>query len=151
MMNGIGGSGDFAGNAFVTTLVTKSIAKVGDISSIVPTVSHVDHPEHDVDLLVTEQGLADLRGRAPRERALTIIGKCVYPMCRDLLRDYFKEALVPAVTSRMCLRKPSRCTNASRIPERSPQERRRRHEDQSLRLALDNFRNEVRPKWTTTN
>ena len=94
MMNGIGGSGDFAGNAFVTTLVTKSIAKVGDISSIVPMVSHVDHPEHVVDLLVTEQGLADLRGGAPRERALTIIEKCAHPKCRDLLRDYFKEALV---------------------------------------------------------
>jgi succinyl-CoA:acetate CoA-transferase len=49
--------------------VTKSIAKGGDISSIVPMVSHVDHSEHDVDILVTEQGLADLRGLAPRERA----------------------------------------------------------------------------------
>ena len=93
MMNGIGGSGDFAGNAFVTTFVTKSIAKGGDISSIVPMVSHVDHPEHDVDLLVTEQGLADLRGKAPRERALTVIENCVHPMYRELLRDYYKEAL----------------------------------------------------------
>jgi succinyl-CoA:acetate CoA-transferase len=69
MMNGIGGSGDFARNAHLAIFVTKSIAKGGDISSIVPMVSHVDHSEHDVDILVTEQGLADLRGLAPRERA----------------------------------------------------------------------------------
>ncbi len=60
MMNGIGGSGDFARNAHLAIFVTKSIAKGGDISSIVP-MSHVDHSEHDVDILVTEQGLADLR------------------------------------------------------------------------------------------
>jgi succinyl-CoA:acetate CoA-transferase len=93
MMNGIGGSGDFAGNAFLTTFVTNSIAKNGDISSIVPMVSHVDHPEHDVDLLITEQGLADLRGLAPRERAPVVIENCVHPMYRDLMRDYYKEAL----------------------------------------------------------
>ena len=27
-------------------------------------VAHVDHTEHDVEILVTEQGLADLRGSA---------------------------------------------------------------------------------------
>jgi succinyl-CoA:acetate CoA-transferase len=73
--------------------VTKSIAKNGDISSIVPMVSHVDHPEHDVDLLITEQGLADLRGLAPRERALVVIENCIHPTYRDLMRDYYKEAL----------------------------------------------------------
>lgn len=41
-------------------------------------VSHVDHTEHDVDILVTEQGLADLRGLAPRERARAIIDNCVH-------------------------------------------------------------------------
>jgi succinyl-CoA:acetate CoA-transferase len=93
MMNGIGGSGDFAGNAYLTTFVTKSIAKGGAISSIVPMVSHVDHPEHDVDLLITEQGLADLRGLAPRERAQVVIEKCVHPTYRDAMRDYYKDAL----------------------------------------------------------
>jgi succinyl-CoA:acetate CoA-transferase len=93
MMNGIGGSGDFAGNAYLTTFVTKSIAKNGKISSIVPMVSHVDHPEHDVDLLVTEQGLADLRGLAPRERAKVVIENCVHPTYRDALRDYYRDAL----------------------------------------------------------
>lgn len=92
MMNGIGGSGDFARNAHLAIFVTKSIAKGGDISSIVPMVSHVDHSEHDVDILVTEQGLADLRGLAPRERARAIIDHCVHPLYKDALNDYFSRA-----------------------------------------------------------
>ncbi len=92
MMNGIGGSGDFARNAHLAIFVTKSIAKVGDISSIVPMVSHVDHTEHDVDILVTEQGLADLRGLAPRERARVIIENCVHPLYKDALNDYFDRS-----------------------------------------------------------
>lgn len=92
MMNGIGGSGDFARNAHLAIFVTKSIAKGGNISSIVPMVSHVDHSEHDVDILVTEQGLADLRGLAPRERAVAIIKNCVHPLYQDALNDYFNRA-----------------------------------------------------------
>ena len=69
-----------------------SIAKGGDISSIVPMVSHVDHNEHDVDILVTEIGLADLRGLAPRERAKVIIENCVHPLYRNALQDYFERA-----------------------------------------------------------
>jgi succinyl-CoA:acetate CoA-transferase len=93
MMNGIGGSGDFARNARLGIFVTKSIAKDGNISSIVPFVSHVDHTEHDVDVIVTEQGYADLRGKAPRERVELIIENCAHPMYRDQLREYFQEAL----------------------------------------------------------
>jgi succinyl-CoA:acetate CoA-transferase len=92
MMNGIGGSGDFARNAYMSIFVTKSLAKNGDISSIVPMVTHVDHTEHDVDILVTEVGLADLRGLAPRERARVIIDNCVHPSYRELANDYFQEA-----------------------------------------------------------
>lgn len=92
MMNGIGGSGDFARNAHMSIFVTKSLAKGGDISSIVPMVTHVDHTEHDVDVLVTEHGLADLRGLAPRERARVVIDQCVSPLYRDALKDYFKAA-----------------------------------------------------------
>ncbi|AJE22061.1 acetyl-CoA hydrolase/transferase C-terminal domain-containing protein [Azotobacter chroococcum] len=92
MMNGIGGSGDFARNAQLAIFVTKSIAKDGAISSVVPMVSHVDHTEHDVDILVTEQGLADLRGLAPRERARAIIDNCVHPEYRAALEDYFARA-----------------------------------------------------------
>ncbi|MRG86125.1 acetyl-CoA hydrolase/transferase family protein [Salinibacillus xinjiangensis] len=93
MMNGIGGSGDFARNARLAIFVTKSIAKGGDISSIVPFVSHVDHTEHDVDVVVTEQGYADLRGLAPRERVELIIENCAHPTYRNQLWDYFYEAV----------------------------------------------------------
>lgn len=93
MMNGIGGSGDFARNARLAIFVTKSIAKEGKISSIVPFVSHVDHTEHDVDVIVTEQGYADLRGLAPRERVQLIIENCAHPMYREQLHAYYQEAL----------------------------------------------------------
>jgi len=92
MMNGIGGSGDFARNAHLSIFVTKSIAKDGDISSVVPMVTHVDHTEHDVDIVATEWGLADLRGLAPRERAALIIERCVHPHYRDMLRSYHARA-----------------------------------------------------------
>ncbi|WP_020653568.1 acetyl-CoA hydrolase/transferase family protein [Massilia niastensis] len=92
MMNGIGGSGDFARNAYLSVFATKSVAKGGKISSIVPMVSHVDHNEHDVDIVVTEVGLADLRGLAPRERAQRIIEGCVAEPYRQMLRDYVAEA-----------------------------------------------------------
>ncbi|MEJ5079897.1 MULTISPECIES: acetyl-CoA hydrolase/transferase family protein [unclassified Ochrobactrum] len=92
MVNGIGGSGDFARNAYISIFVSKSEAKNGAISSIVPMVTHVDHTEHDVDILVTEQGLADLRGLAPRERAKQIINNCAHPDYRGQLNDYFDRA-----------------------------------------------------------
>ena len=94
MMNGIGGSGDFARNAFLTIFYTPSIAKGGKISSVVPFCSHIDHTEHDVDVIITEQGIADLRGLAPRPRALEIINKCAHPDYRDELLDYYNRALV---------------------------------------------------------
>lgn len=93
MMNGIGGSGDFARQAKLAIFVTKSIAKNGDISSVVPFVSHVDHPEHDVDVLVTEQGYADLRGLAPVEKAKQIIENCVHPSYKEQIERYFKDAI----------------------------------------------------------
>ena len=93
MMNGIGGSGDFARNAYLSVFVTKSVAKGGRISSIVPMVTHVDHCEHDVDILVTECGLADLRALAPRERARLVIDNCVHADYQDMARDYMRDAL----------------------------------------------------------
>lgn len=92
MMNGIGGSGDFARNAGITIFVTSSIAKNGLISSIVPFVSHIDHTEHDVDVIVTDQGYADLRGLTPFERAEKIIYHCAHPLYREQLLDYVTEA-----------------------------------------------------------
>ncbi|WCN37852.1 succinate CoA transferase [Aneurinibacillus uraniidurans] len=92
MMNGIGGSGDFTRNARLSIFVTKSIAKNGDISSIVPFISHVDHTEHDVMVVVTEQGVADLRGLTPRQRAIKLIENCAHPSYREQLYAYFNEA-----------------------------------------------------------
>lgn len=92
MMNGIGGSGDFARNAHLAIFVTKSLAKGNAISRVVPMVSHVDHCEHDVDILVTDQGLADLRGLAPTERAELIIKNCVHPDYQAELASYFERA-----------------------------------------------------------
>nr|WP_208596680.1 acetyl-CoA hydrolase/transferase family protein [Halanaerobium congolense] len=93
MMNGIGGSGDFARNAFLTVFTTKSLGKGGKVSSVVPFVSHIDHTEHDVDVIVTEQGLADLRGLSPRERAEEIIENCVHPNYKDKINNYYTKAI----------------------------------------------------------
>jgi succinyl-CoA:acetate CoA-transferase len=93
MMNGIGGSGDFARNARLGIFVTKSYAKGGNISSIVPMVSHVDHTEHDVDVIVTEFGVADLRGLAPKERVPLIINNCAHPDYRPQLWAYYYVAV----------------------------------------------------------
>ena len=92
IMNGIGGSGDFARNAYVSMFMAPSTAKDGSISCIVPMVSHVDHTEHDVQIVVTEQGLADLRGVAPRHRAELIIQRCAHPDYRPALLDYVNRA-----------------------------------------------------------
>lgn len=93
MMNGIGGSGDFTRNSRLSIFVTKSYAKGGSISSIVPMVAHVDHTEHDVHVIVTEQGVADLRGLAPKERVPLIIENCVHPDYKQQMWDYYNEAL----------------------------------------------------------
>jgi succinyl-CoA:acetate CoA-transferase len=92
IMNGIGGSGDFARNAFLNFFVSPSTAKGGRISSIVPMVSHVDHTEHDVQVLITEQGIADLRGLSPSDRADRVIARCAHPDYRDRLADYVARA-----------------------------------------------------------
>ncbi len=93
MMNGIGGSGDFTRNAYLSIFTTVSTAKGGKISSIVPMVSHHDHTEHDVDVIVTEQGVADLRGLSPRERAETIIKNCAHPDYKEQLLKYYHNAI----------------------------------------------------------
>ncbi len=90
MMNGIGGSADFSRNAFLSIFSCPSIQKGGKISAIVPMVSHIDHSEHSVKILATEQGIADLRGKDPRQRAETIIENCVHPMYKEMMWDYLK-------------------------------------------------------------
>ncbi|HEV3511341.1 MAG TPA: acetyl-CoA hydrolase/transferase family protein [Candidatus Sulfotelmatobacter sp.] len=92
IQNGIGGSGDFARNGYLSIFMAPSEAKKGTISTIVPMVSHVDHTEHDVQVVVTEQGLADLRGLSPRQRAKLIIEKCASPEYKPLLADYLSRS-----------------------------------------------------------
>ncbi len=90
MMNGIGGSGDFTRNAYISIFSCPSVAKEGKISAIDPMVSHVDHSEHSVNILITEQGIADLRGKSPSERAKAIIENCAHPDYKNILWDYVK-------------------------------------------------------------
>lgn len=88
MMNGIGGSGDFTRNAYLSIFLTPSTAKDGAISCIVPKVTHEDHSEHSVKIVVSEYGVADLRGKGPRQRAQELIEKCAHPDYRPLLHEY---------------------------------------------------------------
>lgn len=92
MMNGIGGSGDFVRNAYLSIFMCPSFAKGGKISTIVPMVSHCDHSEHSVQIVVTDQGLADLRGLGPIDRARKIIDNCAHPAYRDYLHNYLEKA-----------------------------------------------------------
>lgn len=91
IMNGTGGSGDFTRNAYISTFVSPSIAKDGKISAIVPFVAHTDHTEHDTMVIITEYGVADLRGLAPRERAEKVIA-VAHPEYRPALEEYFERA-----------------------------------------------------------
>jgi acetyl-CoA hydrolase len=90
MLNGIGGSGDFTRNAYLSIFSCPSTAKGGKISTIVPLATHMDHSEHDVQVVVTEHGIADLRGRDPHERARLLIDRCAHPDYRDQLHDYLR-------------------------------------------------------------
>lgn len=92
VMNGLGGSGDYTRNAGLCIFSTQSTAKNGTLSCVVPTVSHVDHTDHDTMIIVTEQGVADLRGKDAFERAELMIENCAHPKFRPALRKYLEEA-----------------------------------------------------------
>ena len=105
MINGLGGSGDFLRNGFLKIMHTPSARPTKTdptgITCVVPKAPHIDHTEHDLDVVVTEQGLADLRGLAPKERAQEIINKCVHPDYKDIIQEYFdiakKECLAKGI------------------------------------------------------
>jgi len=96
MINGIGGSGDFLRNGYLTIMHCPSVRPTKTdptgITCVVPKAPHIDHTEHDLDVVVTDQGLADLRGLAPKERAQTIINKCVHPEYKDIMQEYLDIA-----------------------------------------------------------
>ncbi|AGF73353.1 acetyl-CoA hydrolase/transferase family protein [Corynebacterium halotolerans] len=91
VMNGIGGSGDFTRNGYISSFITPSVAKDGAISAIVPFASHIDHTEHDAMVIVSEYGYADLRGLAPRDRVKKMIS-IAHPDYRPLLEEYYERA-----------------------------------------------------------
>ena len=93
LMNGIGGSGDFTRNAYLSIFLTPSTAKNGSISCFVPKVTHEDNSEHSVKIVVSEYGVADLRGKGPRKRAEEIINNCAHPDSRPLLREYLNRGV----------------------------------------------------------
>lgn len=93
VVNGLGGGANFAQSSLLSIVVQPSATKNGDISSIVPMVSHHDIIEHDVDVLVTENGVADLRGLDDLERAEMIISRCAHESYREPLRKYLTAAV----------------------------------------------------------
>lgn len=92
VVGGVGGSGDFFRNALCSVVALPSTAAGGDVSRVVPRVAHVDHTEHDVDVVVTDRGVADLRGLSPRERMAAMLD-VAHPDFRDALADYRERAL----------------------------------------------------------
>jgi len=94
IMNGVGGSGEFTRNSFLSILMCPSVAKGGKISAVVPMCPHIDNNEHSVQVVVTDQGLADLRGLGPLQRAKAIIRSCAHPAYRDYLYRYIERARV---------------------------------------------------------
>jgi acetyl-CoA hydrolase len=94
IMNGIGGSGEFTRNSYLSIFMCPSIAKAGKISAVVPMCPHIDNNEHSVQIIATDQGLADLRGLGPMQRARTIIENCAHPVYRDYLHRYIERGRV---------------------------------------------------------
>lgn len=92
LYGGVGGSGDHTRPSYLTIVATPSITSSG-VTRITPTVSHVDIPEHDVDVLVTEHGWVDLRALSPIERAKAIIDNCAHPKFKDLLWRYLGNVM----------------------------------------------------------
>ncbi|KKY33959.1 putative acetylhydrolase [Diaporthe ampelina] len=96
MLNGLGGSADFLRSSKYSIMHTPSTrpskTDPHGVSCIVPMCTHVDQTEHDLDVVVTEAGLADVRGLSPRERARVIIDKCAHEIYRPILKEYLDKA-----------------------------------------------------------
>ncbi|KAK4225779.1 hypothetical protein QBC38DRAFT_251482 [Podospora fimiseda] len=96
MLNGLGGSADFLRNSKYSIMHTPSTrpskTDPHGVSCIVPMCTHVDQTEHDLDVVVTEVGLADVRGLSPRERARVIIDNCAHEVYRPILKEYYEKA-----------------------------------------------------------
>lgn len=97
--SGTGGQADFVraanrsrdGKSFI---VLPSTAKDDTISRIVPCLTegtHVSTSKNDISYVVTEYGVAQLRGRSSRERARALIG-IAHPAFRDELAEDARRA-----------------------------------------------------------
>lgn len=97
-ISGTGGQSDFVraanrsrgGKAFI---VLPSTAKDDTISRIVPVLSpgtHVSTSKNDINYVVTEYGVAQLRGKSARQRAQELIG-IAHPAFRDELTAQARE------------------------------------------------------------
>jgi len=93
VVNGLGGGANFAQNAGLSVIIIPSATKGGGISTIVPMVSHCDISEHDIDVIITDQGVADLRGKDDIARARCIIENCAAEDYRDKLGDYLDRSI----------------------------------------------------------
>ena len=96
VVNGLGGGANFAENAALSILLLPSENKGGAISTIVPMVSHQDICEHDIDVVITENGIADLRGKDDIQRAKCIIENCAGPHFKEALKAYLDRAIEEA-------------------------------------------------------
>lgn len=96
--SGTGGQSDFVraanrsrgGKSFI---VLPSTARNGTISRIVPTLSpgtHVSTSKNDINYVVTEYGVAQLRGKSAHQRANELIA-IAHPDFRDELRAHAKR------------------------------------------------------------
>jgi acyl-CoA hydrolase len=96
VVNGLGGSGDFFRHAYLSIVHTPSVRRLKDgrtVSCVMPYVRHIDHTEHDINCVVTEQGFAlNTEIRSARRRAEDIISKCAHPHFRPVLKEYLKLA-----------------------------------------------------------
>lgn len=93
VLGGIGGGGVFTQNSQLSIMLLPSETKGGVVSTIVPMVTHNDINEHDIDVVITENGVADLRGKTPVERAKAIIGNCASSVYKDQLYSYLRKSI----------------------------------------------------------
>jgi itaconate CoA-transferase len=97
--SGTGGALDFMRGSFDSPggrsiLALYSTAQHGAVSRIVPRLtSFVTDPRMDTEFVVTEHGVANLKGKSTRERALSLI-KIAHPKFRDELTETARKIVL---------------------------------------------------------
>lgn len=96
--SGSGGQFDFVKGASLSKggksfIGLKSTAKGGKISCIVPRVQMATDTRMDVEYVVTENGMVNLRGKSTKERAELLIS-IAHPSFRDELTSYAKSIVL---------------------------------------------------------